>query len=156
MLAKRITITPLLVVLCTIALCGCTKQNLCGDSDYDFSWNDYNSVKAVECFFNQNLDSVRMHEKDTILVKGYLNENIARIEESWPPCIYLSDKPVGFLEDTEHKTIKMVIETFHPITVGYRNKLLYIKGTPFWEAADDGFFFILMVNKGNIDTIMIK
>ena len=42
-----------LLLLCVVAICfvGCKKQSLCGDSDYDFSWNDYNSVKAVECFF---------------------------------------------------------------------------------------------------------
>ena len=145
-----------LLLLCVVAICfvGCKKQSLCGDSNYDFLWNDYNSVKAVDCYLK---DHYREYGGDTILVKGYLDETFEYMEQSYP-WLYLADKVWGVGEDYGHINlpIGMMGDT---ITTDYRNKLLYVKGTICWMYLDEGssgYSAFLNVWDRDIDTITHK
>lgn len=148
MATKKTSFTFALVPLCVLLFCGCTKQSACVEDTY-FLWDEYNTVGTVTCYLSKNINNL---SKDTIYVKGYLNESFAPIEESLP-YIYLSDKPVGFGGGVEIP--RLTIATDAPITSEHRNKLLYAKGIPY-KVWLDGYFVELSVLSGDIDSIMLK
>lgn len=85
LIIKAIAVT---VIVCLTA--GCTEKSTycnCGDKynhlespytppEYTISWTDFNSLRRVDEYFLYHDSTLRKHDGDTILLYGYISENL--------------------------------------------------------------------------------